>query len=74
MTEYRYVGRAPQDLSGGRILTMGEYVTLGKDEADDPHNARLIEEGKLMKVSPRAAEKAAADAAAATKSGKDGED
>lgn len=55
MTDYRYVGRAPQDLTGGRVLASGEYVTLDKEAANDEHNKRLIEEGLLMKVSPQAA-------------------
>lgn len=44
---------APHDsterlLADGRPFEPGEYVTLSKEEMKDPHNKRLVDEGKLL--------------------------
>lgn len=46
-------------LASGRPLAPREFVKLTKEEQKDPHNARLIKEGKLIKkviVESRASE------------------
>ncbi len=37
-------------LASGRVLAPDEEFDLKKDEADDPHNKRLIEEGHIVEV------------------------
>lgn len=48
--EYKWVGLHPQDLASGRMLAPGERVKLTDEEATDPHNAALIEDGTLLSV------------------------
>jgi hypothetical protein len=47
-----YVPRtgSERNLASGRMLTPGETFDLSAEEAKDPHNQRLIEEGHLLKV------------------------
>ena len=50
MTEFY----APHDVSerilaSGRPFAPGEFTELTSEEQKDPHNARLIEEGKLLR-------------------------
>lgn len=47
-TEYKCISDHAEDLSGGQIVAPGESVKLTEKEVEDPHNARLIEEGKLI--------------------------
>jgi hypothetical protein len=45
---YKMVGAHAEDLADGRVLAVGEEVDLSKEEIKDPHNQRLVEEGKLI--------------------------
>jgi hypothetical protein len=47
-SEYKCISDHAEDLSGGQIVAPGESVKLTKEEVEDPHNARLIEESKLI--------------------------
>lgn len=47
MNTYACVSRHAEDLTGGRTLLPGERAEV---DADDPHNKRLIDEGKLVPV------------------------
>lgn len=46
--KYKFVGLRPDELTGGRPLAPGDVVTKVDDK--DPHNRRLIEAGKLVKM------------------------
>lgn len=46
---YKNVGRLV-DLADGRIASPGQIVSLSKDQANDPHNKRLIEVGWLVEA------------------------
>lgn len=51
METFRWVGSShPQSLASGRMLAPGETVELSAEEARDPQNAVLIEEGGLIPV------------------------
>jgi len=52
--EYKWVGNHPQDLASGRVLAPGETCELSPAEAEDPHNAALIDSGALIGVHRRA--------------------
>jgi len=47
MTKYRNVGGLT-DLADGSIAEPGADVNLTKEEQTDPHNAALIEDGRLV--------------------------
>jgi len=44
-------------LADGRIITPGEPFELSAADQKDPHNARLIEEGKFSEVQTEGGEK-----------------
>lgn len=48
--QYKYVGTHPQDLADGRMLAPGELADLDDEALQDPHNAALVEEGKLIEA------------------------
>lgn len=48
MDRYKVTSRHPEDLADGRVVGPGEVVDGLK--ADDPHNKRLLDEGKLVKL------------------------
>lgn len=48
--EFKLVGDHAEDLAAGQMLAPGETIKLKQEDIDDPHNARLIEEGKLLDV------------------------
>ena len=50
MKEFKLVGDHPEDLADGQMLAPGETAKLSKEDEEDPHNLRLIEEGKLIDV------------------------
>lgn len=58
MTNYRFVGDHADSLANGRPVAPGEYVKLSKEEINDHHNAQLIEDGKLIEVTPKDAKTA----------------
>lgn len=45
---YKWIGMHPQDLTGGRMLGMGDPAYLSTEDMDDPHNKALIDEGLLI--------------------------
>ena len=44
------IDQSERVLADGRVLVPGEPVDLDDDAQKDPHNARLIEEGQLLKL------------------------
>jgi TATA-box binding protein (TBP) (component of TFIID and TFIIIB) len=46
--KFRFVGSHAEDLASGQIVAPGEFINLSADEVDDPHNATLIADGKLL--------------------------
>lgn len=48
MSGFRVASAHPESLTGGRMVGPGEEIR-NLDETD-PHNKRLIEEGKLVKL------------------------
>lgn len=50
MDEYRNIHGKAVDLTGGRFVAPEETVKLSAEELKDPHNASLVEEGKLLKL------------------------
>lgn len=56
--KYTNVGNLT-DLADGRIAEPGQSVELSADQADDPHNKRLIESGQLVALQEVKATKAA---------------
>lgn len=48
--DYKVVSDHAEDLADGRVLAPGEVVKLSKEDLEDPHNQRLLEEGKLLDV------------------------
>jgi hypothetical protein len=48
-------------LASGAPIPDGDYFDLSAKEAEDPHNARLIAEGKILPAT-KAAEKVAKEA------------
>lgn len=47
-TRYRFVGQHVDDLHDGRVLEPGAFVNLTAADLEQPHNARLVEEGLLV--------------------------
>jgi len=56
MTKFRNVGGLT-DLADGSIAEPGAEVSLTKDAQADPHNAALIESGRLAPIEHTAAVK-----------------
>jgi|SRR5512146_1258112 hypothetical protein len=54
-------GMAKETLASGAPIPEGDYFTLEKGDVSDPHNLRLIKEGKIIPATD-AAEKAATSA------------
>jgi hypothetical protein len=50
MDAFRLVGRHPESLASGVIVSPGEKVELKTDEQKDEHNKRLIEDGVLRPI------------------------
>lgn len=50
MKKFKCIHTSALDLTGGQILAPGEIVSLSADGEKDGHNARLIEEGKLLEI------------------------
>lgn len=48
MARYRLSSTHPEDLACGAVLAPGEITS--KADAKDPHDKRLIEEGKLIEI------------------------
>lgn len=48
--EYKCVSSHPEDLVSGRVLGVGETVTLEEADVSEPHNRRLIEDGLLIRT------------------------
>lgn len=46
--KYRVSSTHPEDLADGRVLGAGEQIT--DLDASDPHNKRLIDDGRLVKI------------------------
>lgn len=46
----------PQDLADGKVLAPGDGVELSDDQLNEPHNARLVEEGVLAAPEERTKE------------------
>jgi hypothetical protein len=55
-------GTSKEHLASGAPVPEGDYFELTKSEVEDPHNLRLIQEGKVLTASD-AAEKAVKEAA-----------
>ena len=49
--KFKLVGDHPEDLADGRVLAPGEEADIKKEDLEDPHNQRLIEEGILIELS-----------------------
>jgi hypothetical protein len=47
---YKLVGVHPEDLADGRMVEPGQMTALTSDQAADPHNKRLIDEGIFLLV------------------------
>jgi hypothetical protein len=45
---YRYIGSHADQLAGGQPVAPGDYVELSEEDLKDPHNAMLLEDGKLI--------------------------
>jgi hypothetical protein len=45
LTEFKFVGLHPEDLSDGRIVAAGDVVEL---DPNHPHNKRMVDEGLLL--------------------------
>ena len=50
MTDHLFVGTHVEDLASGRTIAPGETITLSAEEAEDPHNKRLLDEELLIPV------------------------
>lgn len=46
--KYTLISDHAEDLADGRVLGPGEEADLDEEAIKDPHNKRLIEEGKLI--------------------------
>lgn len=53
MTRFENDRPVPQDLADGKVLAPGETVDLSAEQAKEPHNKRLIDEGALVKPSAK---------------------
>jgi hypothetical protein len=58
--EYRSASTHIEDLADGSQVAPGEAVSLTQKAAEDPHNARLINEGILIEASAPYDERVAA--------------
>jgi hypothetical protein len=56
-------GVAKETLASGGLIPDGDFIELERDALDDPHNVRLLKEGKLLPAS-KAAQKAVDEAVA----------
>lgn len=54
--KYKLISDHAEDLADGRVLGPGEEAELDEEAVEDPHNQRLIEEGKLIPVEETEAE------------------
>lgn len=50
MAQYRYVGRNPDVLDGGRPVGPGDLIELTDDEVRLPHNESIAAAGHLIGV------------------------
>jgi len=48
--EYKNVGAHAEELTGGRVVGLGEVVDLSAEDVKDEHNKRLIDEGILIET------------------------
>lgn len=62
-------GRGPADLADGGVGEPGTTVTLDADAERDPHNARLIADGRLLKLPSETKAREKARRATAAKEG-----
>lgn len=46
-------GPAPQDLADGKVLAPGEVADLSAEQQKEPHNQRLIDDGRLVKTTAK---------------------
>lgn len=46
--EYRYIGKSPTDLDGGRPIGPGEYTGPIMVDEEHPKNQQLFDEGQLI--------------------------
>lgn len=53
-TEFKWVGTHAQEITGGRMLAPGDTAMLSEDDAQDEHNAALIESGGLVSLAEAA--------------------
>lgn len=70
-------GVASETLASGAPIPHGGYFEMSDEDVKDPHNQRLIEEGKIIPTSEseiKAVEKTAKKDAAAVKDAAAGED
>jgi len=49
-SRYRYVGTYADTLGNGQPVEPGEFVDLTEEDLEDSHNARLLEEEKLLSI------------------------
>jgi hypothetical protein len=49
-SQFQYAGPHPDTLASGRPIGSGDVVELSVEEAGDPHNKRLIDEGLLVAI------------------------
>lgn len=49
--EYKVLSDHAEDLADGRMVGPGETIKLSKEDIEDPHNKRLIDEGLLLEIS-----------------------
>lgn len=53
MTRFVNDGPVPQDLADGKVLAPGEKADLSAQQQKEPHNQRLIDEGRLTAASAK---------------------
>jgi hypothetical protein len=55
--KYRNISSTPQNLDDGRVVGIGDFIDLKRDEVEDnEYNARLFAEGYFLPVSKTGAE------------------
>ena len=71
MDNFRLVGRHPESLASGVIVSPGDKVPLSNEDQEAPENARLIAEGRLRLINANRKKAKAVDqrVAAATDDG-----
>lgn len=52
-TFYGPHGMAKETLASGGVIPDGGYFEMSEEDAQDPHNVRLIEEGKILPVTDK---------------------